>query len=58
VEQKDNPKKYVERLVVLERPDIAARLRQRALEEGHSVGAEVRQAVRAWLRIQEGERSA
>lgn len=41
--------RYSERLVVMERPDVAARIRDAAASSGHSTAAEIRQAVRAWL---------
>ena len=51
-----NAQKYTERVVVLEQPQVVATLREAAEERGHSLGAEVRQAVRAWLASKEGDR--
>jgi hypothetical protein len=45
----ERPGRYSTRLVVLEEPRVIEQVRQLALENGHSLGAEVRQALRYWL---------
>jgi hypothetical protein len=41
--------RYTRRLVILEDPAVVKRLEELASAAGHSVGAEVRYAVRRWL---------
>jgi hypothetical protein len=43
------------RVVILESRTVAERLERAAIERGHSLGAEVREAVRDHLRRLEGE---
>lgn len=43
-------RRYSHRLVLLEEPQVAARLAEMARQNGHSLASEVRGAVRAWLR--------
>jgi hypothetical protein len=49
-------KRFSKRIVVLEQPTIAAKLEEMAAASGHSVGAEVRGAIRWWIQSVEANR--
>jgi hypothetical protein len=48
-------KRFTRRLVVLEEPRVAARIEELAGEAGHSMSAEIRTAVRWWIRSIENQ---
>jgi hypothetical protein len=47
-------RRFSRRLVILETPTVVARLEQLAERAGHSTSAEVRSAIRLWLRSVDG----
>lgn len=49
-------RRFSRRVVVLEQPRIVEELERRAREQGHSLGAEIRQACRFWLQALEDNR--
>ncbi len=47
--------RYTQRIVILEEPKVIERVRGMAEASGHSLAAEIRQALRWWLRSNESE---
>lgn len=47
-------RRFSKRLVILEEPRIAERIQELAAQAGHSSSAEIRGAIRLWLRSCEG----
>ena len=49
------PPRFTSRVVVMEQPEVLAKLEQLASDSGHSVAAEIRSAIRYWLQAWESE---
>jgi hypothetical protein len=46
-------RRFTQRLVVMEEPEVIESLQQQARDSGHSVAAEVRAALRYWRSVWE-----